>query len=373
MGATQPAAAIPVQKPSRIAMLLPLGGFDQSAMIAKAMKQAGEMAIFELDNPMVQLVVKDDRGSPEGAEAAAREAISEGAEIVLGPLYSRSVPAAASVTRAAGVPLVSFSNDRLVAGNGVYLMSYLAEPEVDRIVSYAVSQGRRRFAALIPADPYGPIVEPLFRAAVQRAGGTVAAVETYPLQANAMVAPVKRLAATIAAEEKAGQPIDALFLPAGPDQLPQLAPLLAYSGIDTARVKLLGTGAWDHPSLAREQALSGAWYPSPDPKGFQDFSQRFTRTFGTPPPRIASLAYDAVAAAISLSSAPPGQRFSAATLLRPQGFGGVDGTVRFTGQGTAERSLAILELQPYGARVIDAQPADTAGPLTATLKPNPAN
>ena len=118
------------KKPVKIAMLLPLGGFDQTAIIAKSMKQAAEMALFELDNPSVQLVVKDDKGTADGGRAAAEDAIKEGAEIILGPLLAKAVAGAAPVARNANVPVVAFSNDRQVAGNNVFLMSFLAEPEV---------------------------------------------------------------------------------------------------------------------------------------------------------------------------------------------------------------------------------------------------
>ena len=342
--------------PIKIAMLLPLGGLDQPARIAKAMKQAGEMALFDLNNPQAQIVVKDDKGTPEGARAAAGEALREGAEIVLGPLQATAVTGAAPVTRAANVPLISFSNDRTIAGNGVYLMSFLVEPEVDRVVSFAVAQGKRRFAALIQADAYGTVVEQAFRGAVQRHGGTIVALETYPAQANAMLAPAKRVVGTIAQAERTSQPVDAFFVPGTPETLSRLGPLLTYSGLNTSRVKLLGTGAWNFSAVGRDSVFIGGWYPGPDPRGFRDFSERFAKTFGAAPPRIASLAYDAVSAAVSLGANPAGLRFVPANLTRPTGFAGVDGTVRFGHDGLSERGLAILEVQNFGETIVDPAP-----------------
>ena len=343
-------------KSVRIAMLLPLGGFGPSAIVAKSLKQAGEMALFERDNPNVQLLVKDDGGTPEGARGAADQAIKDGAEIVLGPLLSKAVAGAAPVTRQANVPVLAFSNDPNVAGNGVYLMSFMARPEVERIVSFAAARGKRRFAALIPADAYGDMVEPAFRAAVARVGGALVHVERYPIAANGMLDPVKRIAEQIRTADQAGAPVEALFLPGGQDSLPQLAPLIAYNGIDPKRVQLIGTGAWDYPNVGREQTLAGGWYPSADPRGWQDFSARFAKTFGHAPPRIASLAFDAVNLAVTLAAQPQGQRFTAAALTNPQGFAGVDGTVTFSLDGVSERRLAVLEVQQFGNNVIDATP-----------------
>jgi ABC-type branched-subunit amino acid transport system substrate-binding protein len=359
--APQPGAGKP--QIVRIAMLLPLSGFNQSAVIAKGLKQAGEMALFELDNPNIQLMVKDDKGTPIGAAAAADEAIREGAEIIIGPLTAKATAGASPIARQANVPILTFSNDRRIAGNGVYLMSFLAEQEIDRIVSYAASRGKRHFAALIPDDAYGKVVEQAFRAAVARAGGRVEALEVYPAEANAMVAPAQRVIDAIKQSEDSGLTVDAFLLAGGPAVLPRIAPLIRYAGIDTGRVQLLGTGAWDYPNIGREVALVGGWYAGADPHGWRSFSGRFSKSFGSAPPRLASLAYDAVSYAVALSSAPPGQRFITENLTRPTGFNGVDGMVRFWPNGVCERDLAVLEVQSFGSSVI--APAK-AGPRRTT-------
>jgi len=351
------APSTPAHPSVKIALLLPLGGMGETAAIAKSMKQAAEMALFEVNDPYVQLITKDDGGTTVGARAAADAAVKEGAEIILGPLFSQSVAGAAPVARAANVPIIAFSSDTQIAGKGVYLMSFLAEEEVNRIVGFAASQGKKRFAALVPDNAYGNVVEPAFRRAVERAGGTVAIVERYPPAANGMLGPAKRVVETIKRNDEEMTPVDALFLPGGQDALPQIGPVIAYSGLDTRKVKLLGTGAWDFPSIGRDEAFAGGWYPSPDPANWRAFAERFGKAFGNAPPRIASIAYDAVGMAISLSSKPPGARFTAAELMRPNGFSGVDGIVRFNENGLSEHSLAVLEVQKFGSAVVDAAPS----------------
>ncbi len=358
-------------RPVKIAMLLPLGGFNQTAAIAKSMKQAGEMALFERDDPRIQLVVKDDKGTPEGAKAAAEEAIREGAEIVLGPLFAQSVSAAATATRAANVPLVAFSNDRTVAGNGVYLMSFMPDDEVERIISFAASQGKRRMAALIADDNYGRIVSQAFRQTASRSGVSIVALETYGGGANGMIDPAQRVFDLVKQADAAGAPIDALFLPGGQDVLPTLGPMLGMAGLDMTRVKLLGTGAWEFPNIGRDDSYVGGWYPSPDPRGWQDFSGRFARTFGQAPPRLATLAYDAVNIAIELSQYAPGTRYTSANLSRATGFRGTDGPVRFTPDGLAQRGLAVLEVQKFGSAVVDPAPTSpSTAPMTRSTLPS---
>jgi branched-chain amino acid transport system substrate-binding protein len=360
-----PPSTAHARPPVKIALLLPLGGMGETAAIAKSMKQAAEMALFELNDPYVQLITKDDGGTTAGARAAADAAVKEGAEIILGPLFSQSVAGAAPVARAAKVPIVTFSNDAQIAGKGVYLMSFLAEEEVNRIVGFAASQGKKRFAALIPDSAYGNVIESAFRRAVERAGGTVAVVERYPPAANGMLGPTKRLVETIKRNDEEMTTVDALFLPGGPDALAQIGPVIAYSGLDTRKLKLLGTGAWDFPSVGRDEAFIGGWYPSPDPATWRAFAERFGKAFGNAPPRIASLTYDAVGMAISLSSNPPGARFTEAELVRPNGFSGVDGIVRFNENGLSEHALAVLEVQKFGSAVVDAAPTSFQTKMSA--------
>lgn len=342
-------------KPSvKVAVLLPLTG-SNSQSVAKALKQAGELALFDFDNPNVELVPKDTHGTPEGAKSAARDAVKEGAELIIGPLFANEVTAAAPEAKAGNIPMIAFSSDRKVAGNGVYLLSFLAGSDVPRIVSYAVTQQKTRFAALIPQTEYGRLVEQSFLAATKQIGAQVVAVKSYPQDANGMVAPVREIAALV----KKGEPpqFDALFMPAAADTLPALAPLLPYAEIDTKTIKVIGSSGWDYTGVGKEQALVGAWFPAPDPKGWTDFTKRYVETYGDVPPRLATLAYDAVSLAISLSNNPQGSRFTPSTLTRASGFAGVDGLFRLRPDGTSERGFAVLEVQRYGNQVVEAAPA----------------
>lgn len=345
----------------KVALLLPLTKAGRAGQVAKNLKQAGELALFEFDRPDVVLFTKDTKGTPEGAREAAMEAVKNGAELVIGPLFSESVRAASVITRSARVPMVAFSSDRSVAGENVFLMSFLAGDDVSRIVNYAAGQGKRRFAALVPKTPYGQIVERSFRNSVAQFGGQVLSVEHFPLDANGMLAPVKRLKAIEKDAAARGEPLDAILIPAGQRAMPTLSPLMPYFSIDTTKVKLLGTGDWDYPNVGAEKPLLAGWYPAPDPKGWRTFSQRYVKTYGSPPPRIASIGYDAVSLAVSLSRNPVGQRFTPANLTRASGFAGVDGLFRLRPDGTVERGLAVLEVQRFGPRVLDPAPSAFGG------------
>ena len=341
----------------KVGLLLPFGKGGEAGQIAAALKQAAELALFDVNGANIALVPKDTGGTVQGAAAAAREAIAAGAELIIGPLFAQEVQGVAPVAQQANVPVVAFSNDRTVAGNGVYLLSFLAGDDVTRVVAFAGSSGRRSFAALLPQTPYGAVVERSFRAAVAKAGGRVADVEHFTVEAAAVAEPINRLKSAIASAKTAGSPIDALLLAGGQATLPIIAPMLPYSAIDTKSVKLLGTGGWDYAAVTKEAGLVGGWFAGPDPAGWKDFADRYAKSYGAAPVRLASLGYDAVTLALALAANPPGQRFTPDKLTRASGFAGVDGLFRLRPDGTCERGLAILEVAQFGTQVVDPAPS----------------
>lgn len=349
----------------KIGLMLPLSGPGQSALIAETMKKAAEMALAEARAPHVSLVVRDDKGSADGAAAAARDLTAEGVEVVLGPLFSASVKAAQPVVRQANVPLLAFSNDRQVAGNNVALLSFLVEPEVSRVLAYAASQGRKRMAVLSPDDGYGRQVEAMLSQTAAQHAISIVARQTYPSeQPNGVAAAVNALRDQLRGIEEHGDPVTALFLVGGEEAVGTLAPHLTRAQIDPKRMQVIGTGAFDYAAAGREPFMLGAWFAAPEPKGWTDFVQRYAQQNGHAPPRIAGLAYDAMVAAVALSNGPDGARYTLGELSRPAGFEGLDGTFRFRGDGTVERPLAILEVQANGARVIDQAPQMASAPAS---------
>jgi ABC-type branched-subunit amino acid transport system substrate-binding protein len=346
----QPASNIGEGK-VKAGLILPLSGSGNAAVAAQSMRDAAEMALAEFNNPDIQLLVKDDGGSAPGAQQAAQQVLDEGAEIILGPLFALTVGPVGQVARARGISVIAFSTDASVAARGVYLLSFLPESDVERIVGYAASQNRRSFAALVPDNAYGSVAEAAFKQAVARRGGRVVALEKYPLDKSRMQGPVRSVA-------QAASGADAIFMPDGADSVPTLVQNLIANGIDTKRVQLLGTGLWEDAQIFSNPQLDGGWYAGPESTGFRNFSARFRTRYGRDPVRTASLAYDAVALVAALAKTQGKQRFSEAVLTNGSGFTGIDGLFRFRPDGTNQRGLAVLRVSPTGGQVISPPPKD---------------
>src|SRR5260370_14155058 len=266
-------------------LILPLSGPGNAGIAGQAMRNAAEMAIAEFNSPNLQLLVKDDGGTAEAARLGAQQALDEGAEIILGPLFAQSVGFVGQVARPRNVPVIAFSTDANVASSGIYLLSFLPESDVDRIVQYATSTGNHSYAALLPHNPYGTVVEAAFKQAVaRRSGSQVVAIERYPHDKAAMATPIRSIA-------QASARADALFIPDGGDAVPDVAQALAAAGVNPKRLQLLGTGLWDDPRIYAAPALDGGWYAAPDGVGYRNFSSPYRAPYHHHPVPTATLAF----------------------------------------------------------------------------------
>jgi branched-chain amino acid transport system substrate-binding protein len=334
----------------KAALILPLSASGNAGVAGQAMRNAAELALAEFNAPNLQILVKDDGGTAEAARQSAQQSLDEGAEIILGPLFAQSVSFVGQVVRARNVPVIAFSTDANVASRGVYLLSFLPESDVERIIQYAASTGKRSFAALIPDNAYGTVVEAAFKQAVARRNGQIVALEHYQHDKSAMALPIKTVA-------DAAVRADAIFIPDGGDAVPDIVQSLVAGGVNPKRTQLLGTGLWDDPRISAYAPLEGGWYAAPDSAGYRNFTNRYRARFKQDPVRTATLAYDAVALIAALAKTQsPQLRFAPETLTNPSGFSGIDGLFRFRTDGTNERGLSVLRVTPSGAQVISPPP-----------------
>jgi ABC-type branched-subunit amino acid transport system substrate-binding protein len=337
--------------PVHVALILPLSGQGQSAVAAQSLRNAADLALVESQSTELTILLKDDRGTPEGAREATNQALAEGAELILGPLFAGSVQAAGQVARQRGKPVIGFSTDASVATRGVYLLSFLVQAEVERIVSYASSQGRRSVAALVPETTYGRVAEAQLQEGAARHGLRVVAIERYP--AGQPQGAVQRLSRVVAG---AAPQADALFIPENGDSLPAVAQALQTVGFNPQQVKPLGTGVWNEAGVFALPALQGGWFASPDNRGFNAFAARYRARFNTDPIRLATLSYDAVTLAAALTRVQGSQRFTEGVLTNPAGFAGADGVFRFKPDGSNDRALAVQEIRNGTAVVVSGAP-----------------
>ena len=367
----------------RIALVLPLTG--QYGGVGSDLLDAATLALFDIGGERMELVVADTQGTPEGAAAAVRQVLAGEPDLIVGPLFAQEVSAAAPVAEQAAIPMIALSSDLTVAEPGVYLLGIAPEQQIDRVVAHAAQQGFLRFAVLAPQSAFGRRMAGAMEQAVAQSGGqvvqrafynpdglgieeTVRELTRYKARQADLEAQIAELRlrgdevslAAIARLEEMEQAgtvsFDALLIPESGSLLRELAAWLGYYDVNPTQVRLMGLANWNDPGLLREPLLRGAWYAMPPQDRAAWFDSRFEAAYGSTPPAAAALAYDAMALAAGLARAGNGGDFSQAVVTDWRGFSGIEGLFRFNSDGTPERGLVVMEIQPSGAVVADPAP-----------------
>lgn len=346
------APSTPQYEPVKVTILLPLSG--QHEALGQSMLQAAQLAMFDIGYENFELIPKDTMGTPDGAATAAREAISEGTKLVLGPVFSAEVKSVQPITQSAGINMIAFSTDWTLANDKTYLIGFLPFDQVERVVSYAKQSGLQNIGVISPSDNYGNGVVSAYRAIAENQGVTTAKISRFAPTGQDLPATINTFAA-------GGQstPYNAVLMPVGGNTARQIGSYLSNANLPPSSVRRLGTGLMDDPALASDPSLNGLWFAAPDPSVRKKFERRYFETYGAEPQRISSLAYDATALAAVLARAGTStdtQLYNAASITNPNGFYGVDGIFRFRTDGIVERGLAVLEYRSGHIVVIESAP-----------------
>lgn len=345
------------QKVVKVGLLLPLSG--RNGELGKALRDAASIALFDKyarlpinqQTIRVELLPKDTGDTPEQAAIAMNAALAEGAEFIIGPLYSDAVAASAPLARAKNISVLSLSNTRTQASPGTYMFGFSPAEQTDRVVTYAIQNGRTRVVALVPNSPLGETVLAAARDAAKHQGISLVAEAKYLSQGSGLEAALGKLM-------QAGQlpQFDAILIPEGGQALDVIMRGLAAHGIKPGTVKFLGTGLWDDADLLRRVNLESAWVASSPPEMTSQFESRFRSTYNYAPPRVASLAYDAVSLAVTLATS--GRALDTVNLTNNAGFSGpANGIFRLRANGITQRGLAVMEVHGGALNVISPAPS----------------
>ncbi len=352
------AVVVPTRKTVKVALLLPLTG--RNGEIGRALQNAASVALFDkyaqlsrkLQEVKVELISKDTGDSPELARKAAEEAVAAGAELFIGPVFGETTEVIAPIAAAKNIPVLSFSNNRDRAAPGRYMLGFSPQEQTFRVVNYALAHGKKRIVVLAPKSVLGDEVFTAARTAAANVGVKLVAEIQYPPQAVGL----DKILGPLPSEN--GRPaFDAILIAEGGAPLETILRALGSRGVTPTSVQFLGTGLWDDVQLRRKVNLDGAWFASSPPELTAKFESRYQATYSSAPPRIASLAYDAVALAVAL--AVTGRPYAGDALTNPTGFmGPANGLFRMLPTGMAERGLAIIRIEGSAVKAIE--PAPTA-------------
>ncbi len=347
---------VDTSKPIPVALLVPQSS-EGTAQIAADLENAARLAVAQLDDLQIDLRVYDTAGDAQVAAGVARQAVDDGAKIIIGPLYAEAANAVGTAVAEDGINVLSFSNNTTIAGGNVFVLGKTFENTANRIVAFADEQGKER-AMVIHSDRIdGQMGLNAFQSAAANSSLRIVSAQSFELSQESVVNTVPLIRASAEIED-----VDTLFLTSSSaGALPLLAQLLPEAGLDPTQIQYVGLTRWDIPTQTLElNGLQGGWFAVPDLTRTENFSAQFQEQFDNRPHQLASLAFDGVAAIGALAQEGFSDILTREALTQPSGFQGVDGIFRLKVDGTNERGLAIATVQDKQVLIIDPAPRSFA-------------
>ena len=328
--------------------------------IADGLAKAASLAAADINESRLELRKYDTGGDPRKAAQAAKNAIADGAKLIIGPLFSGSAAAVRPIAQSAGINVIAFTTDQSVLGGGLYTIGFLPETDVNRVISYGARRGQKNIALMVPESPFGGVISRNAQSAAGSAGANIVKVQPFRDDFKAL-----DIAATDFATYYASAPkVDSVVIATNGKTLQGLAAYLAFRDVLPRDIKYMGLGLWDDKETFREATLRGGWFPGVDPALKNDFNYRYGQAYGGEPPAIALLGYDAVAVSAALIR---NGGFSRQSLQNSTGFNGMSGLFRFRQDGRNDRALSILEVGQDTFRVIDPAPRSFSSQVSSLV------
>jgi branched-chain amino acid transport system substrate-binding protein len=319
----------------KIGVLLPLSGPLKNT--GKSIQQAIEMALFQKNNPKVQIVVQDTQGTAQGALHGLNQLIKEKVSVVIGPLTSHEAGAIRPTLIQRGIYGIALTNNRKVSHPMMTTFGFAPEDQVKHILKYGVSRGLKSIVILIPQNELGQIMRSSLSSHEYIEYGDKFFMVSYNPQSSQLPQDLESLK---------GKSFDGLLMVADGKEALSILEALAYNEIDLSQVQYLGTGQWDNEDTWKVPGLLGAWFAAPSPEKRKAFEEAYKQNYGEVPPRLSSLGYDSLMLAMVFLDQKK----------RPhhQTFNGIDGLFNITPSGETLRKISVMEITAQGcAKIID--------------------
>lgn len=326
----------PETREVKIAVLLPLTG--TYAQIGEHYLKAIELSLFDFADANLKAQILDTKGTFEGTLEALKH-VKE-ADVLLGPVMSTGVDAAAIWALKRKVPVISLTNNFMKAQSGVFVFGVPPQTEAEEMVRYAVKKGMDRFTVILPSGSFGRLMQEAIHKSIKRYGAKLVDVFFYSTNMEELPSIVKQM------QKKT---VDGIFVVNGGQDLFNISKALEEAKISG---RILGTQQWRASDVSKWPQLNGAWYTTGYSAQKPGFEKRYMSVYNKEPDTTAYLAYDAMAMLAKLHKINPYTPFSINALTNPQGFIGLQGAFTLHKNGSIKRHISIMEVKDGIVRFI---------------------
>jgi len=218
----------PAQPPSPgaiVAVLLPNSGSYASA--AKAIKEGLTVAHRLAASAAPQMPLKFYDSEKDDIVNVYRQAVSDGAKQVIGPLVKEQIQSLAQAAELS-VPVLALNHVENLSKTNLYQFGLSPIDDAEQLALKAKRDGQQNAVLLTPDTNQGQRIRHYLMSAWQANGGAVVGMESYDPKQHDFAAIVKTLLSPSVSVNGQKQSL-ALFVSATPELARELAPQLKYS------------------------------------------------------------------------------------------------------------------------------------------------
>ena len=359
------------QKKVQVALFLPFSGKNKD--LGFSLFNSATISLFYNDpNGIIELVLFDSKENPKDSEKAFRDIIDKKIKIVIGPIFSNSVEAIEKLARQHKITVISLSNNQNLINKidkegGVFISGILPEMQIEKIVNYAISQGKLNFAIIAPSNQYGKTITELLKRFVRSKQGNFITSEFYDNNSKDLDRVVERVIDSFILPDnlsKAKKDKDlvindydriypqVIMIPESGKIASKIISSIKKQNKEERDFQILGTSQWDDKSIF-DSNLINAWFPAPENEKFSDLENFYYSKYEKFPPRLASIVYDMIGLIAEITNRKQGQTPNLSDFINfkngdKNGYQGVDGLFRFLPNGLTQRNLAVLKITTSG-------------------------
>ena len=123
-------------------VLLPLSG--KNKVLGKAFLESIELALFDLKNPKIKLIIKDNKSDPLIAKQEFMNLLKNEVKIIIGPIFSDSVLAIDSLAKINNIPVLAFTNNTSLARRGLWTLGIDPSQQVRRVIDFMIKDDKQK-------------------------------------------------------------------------------------------------------------------------------------------------------------------------------------------------------------------------------------
>lgn len=367
----------------RVALLVPLSGPIKP--VGESILNVAQMSMFDNKKNNMILRVYDTNGTTFGAVKAMKEAIKDGTDVVVGPLFMSETKAIQKLARNNGILVFSLSNEQeLINSDNIFVTGSIIEQEIQTLITYMMdNEDTYNYVALMPNTSFGATINKVLREIITGKDGLLIKTDFYEHNDKNLMKKINELISfyeipktlydnfekkkleqklsgskeelefKVSDEEKIYP--HSIFIAEGGKNAEQIANLLFVLQRGDKKIQLIGTTKLDgDDNILFNPYLNGTIFVGANPEKYKKFSKNYYEMYRLKPIKITSMVYDLINILDLVYERVDNVYMpNKMKLLDPYGFDGIDGKFRFLPNGLVERKLYVLQFKDGEKIVLD--------------------